>query len=134
MADSDPRPAGLLLAAPSNPWFSLAGAQSARSYYDNAPLRETLEDLVDFSLLNEKTMRFSVGAVNVLSGNFVYFDNQHETIEPEHVMASGALPRPFRMVRTATNHSWTEGSVATTQWQLISDKTNPSTTPTCRLN
>ena len=43
------------------PWFSFAGAQSATSYYDNAPLRETLEDLVDFSLLNEKTMPFSAG-------------------------------------------------------------------------
>ena len=97
------------------PWFSLAGAQSATSYYDNAPLRETLEDLVDFSLLNEKTMRFSVGAVNVLSGNFVYFDNQHETIEPEHVMASGALPPALPMVKIGTDHFWDGGIVSNTR-------------------
>src|SRR5437660_10540675 len=129
MADSDPRPAGLLLAAPSNPWFSLAGAQSARSYYDNAPLRETLEDLVDFSLLNEKTMRFSVGAVNVLSGNFVYFDNQHETIEPEHVMASGALPPALPMGELGTDHLWDGGIVSNTPLQYILDQDQPRNRP-----
>ena len=54
-----------------NPWLSFTGAQSATSYYDSAPLRDTLVDLVDFSLINERALRFSVGAVNVLTGNFV---------------------------------------------------------------
>src|SRR6516162_9859542 len=103
------------------PWFSFAGAQSATSYYDNAPLRETLEDLVDFSLLNEKTTRFSVGAVNVLSGNFVYFDNQHETIEPEHVMASGAPPA-LPMVKIGTDHFWDGGIVSNTPLQHLLDE------------
>jgi NTE family protein len=58
-----------------NPWLSFPGSQSATSYYDTAPLRETLTKLVDFSLLNERAIRFSVGAVNVLTGNFIYFDN-----------------------------------------------------------
>ena len=40
-------------------------------------------------------MRFSVGAVNVATGNFVYFDNSTHRIRPEHVMASGALPPGF---------------------------------------
>jgi NTE family protein len=75
-----------------NPWLSFAGAQSATSYYDNLPLCDTLNELVDFSLINERSTRFSVGAVNVLTGNFVYFDNSVEQIGPEHVMASGALP------------------------------------------
>jgi len=73
-----------------NPWLSLTGARTATSYYDSSPLRETLEELVDFSMINEKIVRFSVGAVNVLSGNFIYFDNAREVIGPEHVMASGA--------------------------------------------
>src|SRR5258708_534934 len=109
-------------------WFSLAGAQSATSYYENAPLRETLEDLVDFSLLNEKTMRFSVGAVNVLAGNFVYFDNQHETIEPEHVMASGALPPALPMVKIGTDHFWDGGIVSNTPLQYILDQDDPLNT------
>src|SRR5580700_3815284 len=47
----------------TSPWFSLPGSASATSYYDSAPLIETLEDLVDFSLINERAIRFSVGAV-----------------------------------------------------------------------
>ena len=38
------------------------------------------------------------GAVNVRTGNFVYFDTSRDTIRPEHIMASGALPRGFAVV------------------------------------
>ena len=76
--------------------MSLTGATTATSYYDSAPLRDTLLELVDFSLINEQRTRFSVGAVNVLSGNFVYFDNAKELIEPEH--ARGVLPRDIQDV------------------------------------
>ena len=62
------------------------------SYYDVAPLKATLERLVDFDLINCGTTRFSVGTVNVRTGNFVYFDNTTHVIGPEHVMASGSLP------------------------------------------
>ena len=110
------------------PWFSFAGAQSATSYYDSTPLCETLEELVDFSLLNEKRTRFSVGAVNVLSGNFAYFDNQHETIGPEHVMASGALPPALPMVKIGTDHFWDGGIVSNTPLQYILDQDDPLNT------
>src|SRR6202042_2855955 len=105
-----------------NPWFSLPGAQAATSYYDTAPLRETLEDLVDFSMINEKQVRFSVGAVNVLSGNFVYFDNATEIIGPEHVMASGALPPALPMVKIGTDHFWDGGIVSNTPLQHLLDQ------------
>ena len=36
---------------------------------------QTLERLVDFDLINAKQVRLSVGAVNVRTGNFAYFDN-----------------------------------------------------------
>ena len=75
-----------------NPWFLPPGAKDATSYYDNTPLRETLEELVDFKRLNDGDVHFSVGAVNVLTGNFIFFDNRKEEIRLEHVMASGALP------------------------------------------
>jgi NTE family protein len=65
-----------------SPWFSFAGANTATSYYDSGPLLQTLDELVDFSLINERTVRFSVGAVNVLSGNFVYFDNAARSSDP----------------------------------------------------
>jgi len=105
-----------------NPWLSIPGAQSATSYYDTAPLRETLEDLVDFSMINERAVRFSVGAVNVLSGNFVYFDNATEIIGPEHVMASGALPPALPMVKIGTDHFWDGGIVSNTPLQHLLDQ------------
>src|SRR5262245_5897174 len=84
------------------PWLSLPGASTATSHYDSAPLLETLHELVDFSLINDKSVRFSVGAVNVLTGNFAYFDNANETIAPEHILASGALPPALPMVKVGT--------------------------------
>ena len=105
-----------------NPWMSLAGATATTSYYDSAPLRDTLNDLVDFSLINERAMRFSVGAVNVLSGNFVYFDNIKEEIEPEHIMASGALPPALPMIKIGTDHFWDGGIVSNTPLQHLLDQ------------
>jgi NTE family protein len=105
-----------------NPWMSLTGASSATSYYDTTPLRDTLSELVDFSLINERAIRFSVGAVNVLSGNFVYFDNAKEEIEPEHIMASGALPPALPMVKIGTDHFWDGGIVSNTPLQHLLDQ------------
>jgi NTE family protein len=105
-----------------NPWLSFSGAQSATSCYDNTPLYETLTDLVDFSLINERACRFSVGAVNVLTGNFVYFDNSTEEIGPEHVMASGALPPALPMVKIGTDHFWDGGIVSNTPLQHLLDQ------------
>ena len=105
-----------------NPWMSLTGATTATSYYDSAPLRDTLLELVDFSLINEQRTRFSVGAVNVLSGNFVYFDNAKELIEPEHIMASGALPPALPMIKIGTDHFWDGGIVSNTPLQHLLDQ------------
>ena len=79
------------------------GSPQSQSYYDTAPLKKTLERLVDFDRINDLKMRFSVGAVGVTSGNFKYFDNHEfrkagKKIGPEHVMASGALPPGFPSV------------------------------------
>ena len=102
-----------------NPWMSFAGAQTATSYYDTGPLRETLLELVDFGLINDQSVRFSVGAVNVLSGNFLYFDNANEVIEPEHIMASGALPPALPMVKIGTDYFWDGGIVSNTPLQHL---------------
>ncbi len=101
------------------PWFSPTGAQDATSYYDTAPLRETLLEMVDFTLLNRGPVRFSVGAVNVLTGNFIYFDNRLEEILPEHIMASGALPPALPMVKIGTDYFWDGGIVSNTPLQYL---------------
>src|SRR5216683_413081 len=73
------------------------GTPQSQSYYDTAPLKKTLERLVDFDMINDLKTRLSVGAVSVTTGNFKYFDNFEfrklgKKIGPEHIMASGALP------------------------------------------
>ena len=104
-----------------NPWFSPAGAMTATSYYDSSPLRRTLHDLVDFDLINARKMHFAVGAVNVLSGNFIYFDNKREMIGPEHVMASGALPPAFPAVRIDGELYWDGGILSNTPTEVVFD-------------
>ncbi len=84
------------------------------SLYDTAPLRATLEELVDFDLLNSGAMRVSVGAVNVRTGNFEYFDNAEQRLGPEHFMASGALPPGFAAVRIGDEYYWDGGLVSNT--------------------
>ena len=74
---------------------------------------------VDFDLINSRKMHFAVGAVNVLTGNFLYFDNKKEVIEPEHVMASGALPPALPMVKIGTDHYWDGGIVSNTPLQHL---------------
>ena len=68
------------------------------SYYDTSPLRATLERLVDFDRINSGITRLSVGAVNVATGNFVYFDNAQQEIHPEHIMPfwRSAMPAGLR--------------------------------------
>ena len=102
-----------------NPWSSFAGSETSTSYYDSTPLRETLLDLIDFDLLNTRPVRMAVGAVNVLSGNFYYFDNEHEEITPEHIMASGALPPALPMIKIGTEYFWDGGIVSNTPLQHL---------------
>ncbi len=102
-----------------SPWFTPAGARAATSYYDCGPLKETLLELVDFDLINEGRCRFSVGAVNVRTGNFIFFDNATHEITPEHVMASGALPPAFPAVKIGTDFFWDGGIVSNTPLQHL---------------
>src|SRR5258707_6109986 len=95
----------------------------ATRFYDASGLRNTLESLVDFDRINAREMRFSVGAVDVQSGNFVYFDSTSHTIRPEHVMASGALPPGFPAVEIDGERYWDGGLVSNTplQWVVQSE-------------
>jgi NTE family protein len=102
-----------------NPWFLAPGAKDATSFYDNTQMKQTLEELVDFKRLNDGDVHFSVGAVNVMTGNFVFFDNRREEIRIEHVLASGALPPAFPMVRIGTDYFWDGGIVSNTPLQHL---------------
>ena len=102
---------GFFKARPVPPLFQPAGTIDATSFYDTSALRGTLQRLVDFDRINAGTTRFSVGAVNVRTGNFVYFDNDTHTLRPEHVMASGALPPGFPAVEIEGELYWDGGLV-----------------------
>jgi len=103
------------------PWLHLSGTLAATSFYDTSRLRQTLEGLVDFDRINAGHMRFSVGAVNVRSGNFIYFDTTTHTIGPKHIMASAALPPGFPAIEIEGEHYWDGGSVSNTPLQWIVD-------------
>jgi NTE family protein len=105
---------------PAQFWPS-ANPQSL-SYYDTAPLRATLERLVDFDRINAKTTRLSVGAVNIATGNFTYFDNTKCTIRPEHIMASGALPPGFPAIEIDGEYYWDGGIATNTPLDYVLDQ------------
>lgn len=92
----------------------LAALPGNVSWYDTAPLRATLAELVDWELINSGAVRLSVGAVNVETGNFRYFDSAHERLGPEHVMASGALPPGLPPVEIDGSLWWDGGLVSNT--------------------
>ena len=100
-------------------WFSPG---KLISYYDTSALKGTLERLVDFDRINNaREMRLSVGAVNVRTGQFAYFDSASITIRPEHVMASGALPPGFPPVEIDGEHYWDGGLFSNTPLQYVLD-------------
>ena len=102
------------------PWTRYRPGPGLASWYDTAPLRDTLLRFVDFDLLNHRsTMRVSVGAVDVASGNFEYFDNRRITLAPEHFMASGALPPGFPPVRIGERWYWDGGLVSNTPLAVV---------------
>jgi NTE family protein len=103
------------------------GSPQSQSYYDTAPLRKTLERLVDFDRINDLQTRLSVGAVGVASGNFKYFDNYEmkklgKRIGPEHIMASGALPPGFPSVEIDGEHFWDGGIASNTPLDYVLDE------------
>jgi NTE family protein len=96
------------------PFLSLFAGDTATSFYDTAPLRDTLERLVDFDLLNSGQVRVSVGAVNIRCGNLTYFDTAKRRLRAEHFMASGALPPGFPAVEIDGEYYWDGGTVSNT--------------------
>jgi NTE family protein len=109
-------------------------AASALSFYDTSALKSTLETLVDFDRINSNSndrVRLSVGAVDIESGNFAFFDSNKRDnpaffpIRPEHIMASGALPPGLPPVEIGGRNYWDGGLVSNTPLQYVIDEDGP---------
>jgi NTE family protein len=105
---------------------ALAGTQAqvgveSASYYDTAPLRDTLAALVDFDHLAEGHVRLTVGAVGVASGEMHYFDSRDRRLGVEHILASCALPPAFAAVRIDGEAFWDGGVYSNTPLEAVMD-------------
>jgi NTE family protein len=109
--------------APRSPLAFLfpGGGVEAASVYDVSPLKVTLERLVDFDRINADLMHLSVGAVNVRTGNFAYFDSKTTRIGASHIIASGSLPPGFPPTEIDGEYYWDGGLVSNTPLQYVLD-------------
>lgn len=110
---------GFFTPRPFNPWLVPTGWQGSTSFYDTSPLLSTLNELIDWDQLNSGAVRIAVGAVNLTSGNFRYFDSTKERIGPQHILASGALPPGFPAVEIDGEEYWDGGLVSNTPLQYL---------------
>ncbi|MBN8292133.1 patatin-like phospholipase family protein [Rhodobacter sp. NTK016B] len=100
------------------------------SFYDTTPLEATLNELVDFDRLNATGPRLCVGATDVETGNFRYFDSRTTRIDARHIMASGALPPGFPPVEIDGRWYWDGGLVSNTPLQYVMEQAEGDT-PLC---
>ncbi len=90
------------------------------SFYDTTPLRDTLDELVDFGYLNaDGGMRLTVNAVNVRSGELAHFDSLNGDLCADHVRASGSLPPAFAPVRVDGELYWDGGLYSNTPLESV---------------
>lgn len=113
---------GFFRPRPVPPMMAHPGSDAALSFYDSQPLVDTLEKLIDWDLLNNGPVRLAVGAVNIESGNFRYFDTRDERIDVRHIMASGALPPGLPPVEIDGALYWDGGLVSNTPLTHVMDR------------
>lgn len=102
----------------------LHGEPEQASCYDTSPLRDTLNELVDWSLLTNGT-RLTVGAVSVRGGHMRYFDSKKERLHADHVVASGSLPPAFGAVRIEGDLYWDGGICSNTPMECVLNDRHP---------
>jgi len=90
-------------------------------FYSTASLRQTLGELVDFSIINARSPRLTVGAANVRTSMMHYFDSRQSEISAEHIMASGALPPAFPAICIDGEFYWDGGILSNTPTEVIFD-------------
>jgi NTE family protein len=107
-------------------WPAFCGAHiplgiDRAGFYSTAALRQTLGELVDFSIIKKGSPRLTVGAANVCTSMMHYFDSRASDITAEHIMASGALPPAFPAIRIDDEYFWDGGILSNTPTEVIFD-------------
>lgn len=90
-------------------------------FYSTAALKDTLQGLIDIEILRTGQPRFTVGAVNVRTGEMRYFDSRDTVLGIEHVMGSSALPPAFPAVRIGGEPYWDGGIYSNTPIEVVFD-------------
>lgn len=91
------------------PWLAHDTTPDQISYYVIEPLKQRLTEIIDFDRINKGDIRLTLSSVEIEHGKTVYFDNQKETITPEHILASAALPPGFPAVKINGKYYWDGG-------------------------
>ena len=97
-------------------------------FYDTAPLRRTLEDLIDLEALGRKTERprLLVSATDLKDGQIEYFYSVSDeySLTLDHIMASGSLPPAFPMTLIGRKVYWDGGLFDNTPLGAVLDHLN----------
>jgi len=108
-----------------NPWIFSEKTPDKISFYDTSELRETLIKVIDFDLINKNPVRLTLGAVRIKGGKAVRFDNTHQVIGPEHIMASSALPPGFPAIKINNEYFWDGGLSSNTPFAVVLEEKIP---------
>lgn len=95
------------------------------SLYDVEPLRKTLNEVIDFDYLNQGHVRLCLSATDLQTGTLVFFDSSKEKITTDHILASGALPPGFPVVKI-NNNFYVDGAIYSNspQMSVLNDFSN----------
>jgi len=107
---------------PVNPYFRPPAPPQDVSFYDISPMLETLRRFADFSLINDRAVRLSLGATDIATGDLRFFDNRCQRIGPEHVLASGSLPPGFPATLVEGRPYWDGACVSNTPLDAVVDE------------
>lgn len=83
---------------PFGSWWTPDTATATPGLFDTTPMAATLRRMVRFDRLNTGSPRFTAGAIDLVSGEDVFFDTARDTVTAEHVRASAALLPTFPAV------------------------------------
>ncbi len=115
---------GFFSPRPLPPFAFNDGSSQATSFYDTAPLRDTLARMVDFDRIHDDpAVRLTVGACNVRTGNMMYFDSTEIRLGIDHILASCALPPAFAPVQIDDDFYWDGGLISNTPLEHVLNTT-----------